>query len=191
VKKAICALILSAFATPAFAQNPITASAPARTAAEARADSLRVARVDMSPAAFRSAADAQVLSQQAWQQQYDAAKTRKSSAKTKIYIGLAAGVGGVILASASAQSCVNEILTSSVPTCTGSSAMANIGWIASVAGDGVAIWGFIEYFDANGDVRGLEANRPKAPVPSIALTNHQAIQFSLGRRSTVGYKVSW
>ena len=51
--------------------------------------------------------------------------------------------------------------------------------------------GAVNYFEANGDVRDLQANKPKSPATTIALGDHQAVASSVGKTSRASYRLNW
>lgn len=124
-----------------------------------------------------------------WQKQYDVAKARRKSGLKKVVIGLAMEGGGVAMVLAGATTCAN---TSLYNNCSGSGAVAGIGALTALAGAVPFWWGVIQWVGANGDVHSLEATKPSGTsAQSIGLTDHQAIQFSVGLRPTVGYRLNW
>ena len=126
-----------------------------------------------------------------WRKQYDEAKARKSGGKTKMLLGLAMDGAGIATAYLAADHCVNNIFNNVVTDCSGSSSMMLLGGLIAAGGGITFIWGLVEYIDANGDVKTLEAQRPAGDRTGISIGDHQEVALSLGRRSSVAYRVSW
>lgn len=116
-----------------------------------------------------------------WQESYDAAESRKNSAKRKMYIGLGAVGGGFLIAAAYGTG--DDRLNSEEFT---------TGMLINAGGGVVFVWGLMQYLDANGDMNRLNDQRPSAgPTASLTLTRHQAIEIGGGRNPTVAYALSW
>lgn len=169
----------------ALAAGPIGAVAPIEASPAPAPPSLAaLSRLDLAPALI-----GQSTSPQDWQRQYDVAKARRKSGLKKVVIGLAMEGGGIAMALAGATTCS---VTSVNNDCSGSGSVAAIGVLTSLAGAVPFWWGVIQWLGANSDVHSLEATKPAGTAAhSIGLTDHQAIQLSAGRRSGVGYKLSW
>jgi hypothetical protein len=126
-----------------------------------------------------------------WHKQYDTAKARKASGKKKMFIGLALDGAGIATIFAAGSSCgIDDAIRNG---CSGNISAMTIGGLMGAGGGITFIWGLIEYIDGNGDVRSLESQRPAAQnqAAAVPLGDHQALSFTLGQGSSVGYRVSW
>lgn len=142
-------------------------------------------RASIAPAAVQqSTAD--------WQKQYDTAKNRKDSGKKKIFIGLGASSVGFLLMVAAPSSVSCPTSATSVSSCSDGSGLLTLGLLTNLAGDGVFVWGLVEFFDANGEMNRLDAHRPAGKsATTFALSDHQAITIGNGAQKTLSYGVSW
>jgi len=184
--RALIVLMATLMAAPAFAQDPGTALSLAGPAASAATD-VRPTALDLAPARLREAVQAQTqpVSQSDWQRQYDAAIHRRKSGQTKFLIGLGAGIAGMAMMMAS-MDCTSET------RCHNNEALGTTGalvWLAS----GVPFWwGIVDWAGGSGAVHSLEATRPReGSSPTVTISDHQALQLSLGPRSSVAYRVTW
>jgi hypothetical protein len=125
-----------------------------------------------------------------WQREYEQALDRKSSGKKKMLIGAAATVGGALFAGMAARECdVDDFIDGN--GCDDELDLAWLGYLTSVAGGGMLIWGGIEFFDANGDLNRLEQRRPTSSSASIPLTRHLELLVGGGARKSLSASVSW
>lgn len=119
------------------------------------------------------------MAQTQWQESYDVVQTRKRSAKRKMYVGLGA-VGGGLLITAVYGSGDDRLHSEEFTT----------GMLISAGGGVVFAWGLMQYLDASDDMNRLNDRRP-ADSASIRLTDHQAIRLGAGSSSSVSYALSW
>jgi hypothetical protein len=146
------------------------------------------ARLDFSSAHLTTLID---LAQGDWQKEYDIAKARKNNGKKKMFIGLALDGAGIATIFAAGTSCgIEDALRDG---CSRNLSVMAIGGLMGAGGGIAFIWGLIEYIDGNGDVRSLERQRPASQnqAAEIPLGNHQAVALTVGKRSSLGYRVSW
>jgi hypothetical protein len=150
---------------------------------------LSTPHLELSSARFSHLSDP---AQNDWQKQYDVAKSRKNGGKKKMFIGLALDGAGVATVFLAANNCVNKV-TDLYGDCSGNVSAMLLGGLMGAGGGITFVWGLIEYIDGNGDVRGLERQRPAGQnqAAAVPLGDHQAVAFTVGKRSSVGYRVSW
>jgi len=150
-------------------------------ASAASAQSVPTLRASMTRAAAQSVAAS------SWQQQYDVVLAQKNRAKRRMFIGAGAALGGILVTAFATDSCIN-----SNGACSGSGAVGTLGWLTSLAGDGVFIWGLVDFLDKNGELSRLQAQRPAGKNAAVfVLDGHQSIAVHAGVNSSVSYRVGW
>jgi hypothetical protein len=104
-------------------------------------------------------------------------------------IGAGLSVGGALIAGMAGAGCdVDDIFDGD--GCEGELDLAWLGYLTSIAGGGMLVWGGIEYFDANGDLHRIEARRPRTTA-SVRISENLSLQVTAGRRNAVGLRTSW
>jgi hypothetical protein len=183
----LISLIATLVAAPAFAQDPVPVAPPTGTVAF-QPSVARPAGLPFSPAALAGIARQQTLTQPEWQRQYDAAKTRRKSGQKKFLIGVGMGVGGTLMMAGGYAAAMSD----DCDPCRSAQAVALIG-TGLVVGGGVSFWwGIMDWAQGNGALNRLQATKPVGGLAhSVPLTEHQALQFSLGARAGIGYRVAW
>lgn len=186
MRSVLLVLIAASLATPMFAQEPRPASPPTETLASQPAEA-RPAGLSISPAALREVVGGQTPIQQEWQRQYDAAKARRRSGQRKFFIGLGMGFGGMAMMMAGVANCAK-----SSGACHTNQSRETIGFLLLLGSEVPFWWGIIDWAGGAGAVHSLEATRPVAGTSqTVTLTEHQALQISLGSRTSVGYRLAW
>lgn len=136
------------------------------------------------------------LVQSSWQQEMEAATAKKKSGKNKVLLGSIGVVGGTLVATLAANDCINDTLNSAingrVETCGSNAMVYSIGGLAVAGGAVMAIWGGVQWSDANGQISALNARKPGLPTPNFDVAvGPGTLRLSAGTTKALRYSVSW
>ncbi len=183
--------VATSMAAAAFAQGPGAPVSPAGMVTFRPAEA-KPAGLPVSPAALAGFVGGQTLTQPEWQRQYDAARKRRKSGQTKVLIGVGLGVGGAVMIGYGMANMMIFPESNCGGSCHGQEALAVAGAAAAVGGCVSFWWGIMDWGQGNGAINRLEAAKPTGGrAHTVNLTEHQALQFSLGARASIGYRVAW
>jgi hypothetical protein len=185
MKRTLIVLVAMLMAAPAFAQGQGPASSPAQTLA-GQPTLASAAGLNLSPAALKDAVGGQTINQPEWQRQYDRAKARKTRGVRLFLIGVGVGITGSVMA-------VNgEGCSGYGQVCHPNQNLSDIGGVLTIAAQVPLWWGLIDWIGGANRVRSLETLKLLAgPSQTVALTEHQSLQISLGPKTGVGYQLAW